>query len=90
LAQQGATQAAGITGAANAQIAGMTGAAGALSGGLQNFALLNMLGTGGTSGLGEGGFYKSRADALAAGGGAPVAYSPPKTPGGYSGFYIQS
>lgn len=90
LAQQGATQAAGITGAANAQIAGMTGAAGALSGGLQNFALLNMLGTGGNPGLGEGGFYKSRADALAAGGGAPVAYSPPQTPGGYSGFYIQS
>jgi hypothetical protein len=90
LGQQGATQAAGITGAANAQIAGGTGAAGALSGGLQNFALLNMLGTGGNPGLGEGGFYKSRADALAAGGGAPVAYSPPTTPGGYSGFYFQS
>jgi hypothetical protein len=55
LAQQGATQAAGITGAANAQIAGMTGAAGALSGGLQNFALLNMLGVGG-GGSGISGF----------------------------------
>lgn len=90
LAQQGATQAAGITGAANAQIAGGTGAAGALSGGLQNFALLNTLGVGGNSGLGQGGFYASQAAATAAGGGAPVAYSAPSGPGGYSGWYIQS
>ena len=90
LAQQGAAQAAGIQGAAAGQVSGITGLAGSLSGGLQNYALLNALGQGSNTGLGQGGFYKSQADAVAAGGGAPVAYSAPSAPGGYSGWYIQS
>lgn len=90
LAQQGAAQAAGIQGAAAGQVSGIAGLAGSLSGGLQNYALLNALGQGSNTGLGQGGFYKSQADAVAAGGGAPVAYSAPSAPGGYSGWYIQS
>jgi hypothetical protein len=54
LAQQGAAQAAGIQGAAAGQAAGVSGFANAISGGLQNYALLNALGTGG-GGLGTGG-----------------------------------
>jgi len=90
LAQQGATQAAGIQAAGAAQASGIANIGNLLSGSAQNFALLNSLGAGSTPGLGQGGFYKTRADAIAAGGGAPVAYSAPSTPGGYSGFYIQS
>lgn len=88
-ASSAAAQAAGIQGAAAGQAAGIGGFANAISGGLQNYALLNALGTGG-GGLGTGGFYKSEAAALSAGGGAPVAYSAPAGPGGSSGWYIQS
>jgi hypothetical protein len=52
LAQQGAAQAAGIQGAAAGQAAGVSGFANAISGGLQNYALLNALGTGGGVGYG--------------------------------------
>ena len=88
-AGKAAAQAAGIQGAAAGQAAGIGGFANAISGGLQNYALLNALGTGG-GGLGTGGFYKTEAAALSAGGGAPVAYSAPAGPGGSSGWYIQS
>lgn len=53
-AGKAAAQAAGIQGAAAGQAAGVSGFANAISGGLQNYALLNMLGTGG-GGLGGGG-----------------------------------
>lgn len=53
LASQGAAQAAGITGAGAAQAAGIGGFGNAISGGFQNYALLNALGGG--SGLGTGG-----------------------------------
>ena len=89
LASQGAAQAAGQVGAAQAFAQGATGAAGAIGSGIQNYMLLNKLGTG-LSGLGTGGFYGSEAAALSAGGGAPVAYSAPAGPGGSSGWYIQS
>ena len=89
LASQGAAQAAGQVGAAQAFAQGATGAAGAIGSGIQNYMLLNKLGTG-SSGLGTGGFYGSEAAALSAGGGAPVAYSAPAGPGGSSGWYIQS
>lgn len=88
-AGKAAAQAAGIQGAAAGQAAGVGGFANAISGGLQNYALLNALGTGG-GGLGTGGFYRTEAAALSAGGGAPVAYSAPTGPGGSSGWYIQS
>ena len=88
-AGKAAAQAAGIQGAAAGQAAGIGGFANAISGGLQNYALLNALGTGG-GGLGTGGFYRTEAAALSAGGGAPVAYSAPTGPGGSSGWYIQS
>ena len=58
LASQGAAQAAGIQGAAAAQVAGIGGIGSALSGGLQNYALMNMLGTGG-GGLGYESFAGS-------------------------------
>lgn len=87
---QAAAQAAGIQGAAAGQVSGISGIGNAISGGLQNYALLNALGQGSNTGLGQGGFYKSQADAVSAGGGAPVAYSAPSAPGGYSGWYIQS
>jgi hypothetical protein len=90
LAQQGATQAAGIQAAGAAQASGIANIGNLLSGSAQNFALLNSLGAGSTPGLGQGGFYKTQAAATAAGGGAPVAYSAPSAPGGYSGWYIQS
>ena len=89
LASQGAAQAAGQVGAAQSFAQGLTGAAGAIGSGIQNYMLLNKLGTG-LSGLGTGGFYSSEAAALSAGGGAPVAYSAPAGPGGSSGWYIQS
>lgn len=89
MAGQAGAQAAGIQGAAAGQAAGVGGFANAISGGLQNYALLNALGTGG-GGLGTGGFYRTEAAALSAGGGAPVAYSAPTAPGGSSGWYIQS
>jgi hypothetical protein len=53
LAQQGAAQAAGIQGAAAGQAAGVSGFANAIGGGLQNYALLNALGSGGV-GYGQG------------------------------------
>lgn len=89
LASQGAARAAGQVGAAQAFAQGLTGATGAIGSGIQNYMLLNALGTG-SSGLGTGGFYGSQAAALSAGGGAPVAYSAPAGPGGSSGWYIQS
>lgn len=58
LASQGAAQAAGIQGAAAGQAAGIGGIGSALSGGLQNYALMNMLGTGG-GGLGYESFAGS-------------------------------
>lgn len=92
LASQGAAQAAGQVGAAQAFAQGLSGVTGTVSGGVQNYMLLNALGSGrtGLSGLGTGGFYGSEAAALSAGGGAPVAYSAPAGPGGSSGWYIQS
>lgn len=51
---QAGAQAAGIQGAAAGQAAGISGFGNAISGGLQNYALLNALGTGG-GGLGGGG-----------------------------------
>lgn len=57
LASQGAAQAAGIMGAGQAQAQGIAGIGSAISGGLQNYALLNMLGSGGggfESGFGSG------------------------------------
>jgi len=89
MASQGAAQAAGIIGSAQAQAQGIMGASNALSGGVQNFALLNMLGSGG-GGLGTGGFYKTAAAATAAGGGAPVAYFGGDSPSAAHGYYIQS
>ena len=89
LSSQGAAQAAGIIGSAQAQAQGIMGASNALSGGVQNFALLNMLGSGG-GGLGTGGFYKTAAEATAAGGGAPVAYFGGDSPSAARGYYIQS
>ena len=47
---QAAAQAAGIQGAAAGQIAGISGFGNAISGGLQNYALLNQLGMGGGGG----------------------------------------
>lgn len=58
LAQQGAARAAGIQGAAAGQAAGVSGFANAIGGGLQNYALLNALGTGG-GGLGYESFAGS-------------------------------
>jgi hypothetical protein len=57
MASQGAAQAAGIIGSAQAQAQGIGGIGNAISGGLQNYALLNMLGSGGggfESGFGSG------------------------------------
>jgi hypothetical protein len=57
MASQGAAQAAGIIGSAQAQAQGIGGIGSAISGGLQNYALLNMLGSGGggfESGFGSG------------------------------------
>lgn len=51
-AGKAAAQAAGIQGAAAGQAAGVSGFANAISGGLQNYALLNALGTGGGVGYG--------------------------------------
>jgi hypothetical protein len=89
LSSQGAAQAAGIMGAGQAQAQGIGGIGSAISGGFQNYALLNMLGSGG-GGLGTGGFYKTAAEATAAGGGAPVAYFGGDSPSAAHGFYIQS
>lgn len=58
LAQQGAARAAGIQGAAAGQAAGVSGFGNAISGGLQNYSLLNALGTGG-GGLGYESFAGS-------------------------------
>lgn len=59
LTSQGAAQAAGITGAGAAQAGGIGGIGSAIGGSLQNYALLNMLGTSGSglggSGIGGGG-----------------------------------
>lgn len=55
---QAGAQAAGIQGAAAGQAAGVSGFANAISGGLQNYALLNALGTGG-GGLGYESFAGS-------------------------------
>lgn len=90
LASQGAAQAAGIMGAGQAQAQGIMGASNAISGGIQNYALLNMLGSGSGGGLGTGGFYKTAAEATAAGGGAPVAYFGGNSPSAARGYYIQS
>jgi hypothetical protein len=54
---QAGAQAAGIQGAAAGQAAGVSGFANAIGGGLQNYALLNMLGTGGGGVGGGGGGY---------------------------------
>jgi hypothetical protein len=89
MASQGAAQAAGIMGAGQAQAQGISGIGSAISGGLQNYALLNTLGSGG-GGLGTGGFYKTAAEATAAGGGAPVAYFGGDSPSAARGYYIQS
>jgi len=89
LASQGAAQAAGIIGAGQAQAQGIGGIGSAISGGLQNYTLLNMLGSGG-GGLGTGGFYKTAEAATAAGGGAPVAYFGGDSPSAAHGYYIQS
>jgi hypothetical protein len=86
---QAGAQAAGIQGAAAGQAAGISGFGNAISGGLQNYALLNTLGSGG-GGLGTGGFYKTAAEATAAGGGAPVAYFGGDSPSAARGYYIQS
>lgn len=88
MASQGAAQAAGIMGAGQAQAQGIGGIGSAISGGFQNYALLNMLGSGG--GLGTGGFYKTAEAATAAGGGAPVAYFGGDSPSAAHGYYIQS
>lgn len=52
---QGQAQAAGIMGAANAQVQGQQGVIGALGGGLQNYMLMNALNKGGTGSLFGGG-----------------------------------
>jgi hypothetical protein len=54
LSSQGAAQAAGIMGAGQAQAQGIGGIGSAISGGLQNYALLNMLGSGGGGGFASG------------------------------------
>jgi hypothetical protein len=54
LSSQGAAQAAGIMGAGQAQAQGISGIGSAISGGLQNYALLNMLGSGGGGGFASG------------------------------------
>jgi hypothetical protein len=59
LASQGAAQAAGQVGAAQAFAQGLSGVTGAIGGGIQNYMLLNALGSGGTGGGlfgGSGGF----------------------------------
>jgi hypothetical protein len=59
LASQGAARAAGQVGAAQAFAQGLSGVTGAIGGGIQNYMLLNALGSGGTGGGlfgGSGGF----------------------------------
>ena len=64
LASQGAARAAGQVGAAQAFAQGLTGATGAISGGVQNYMLLNALGSGGTGGglLGGSGGFGQRSE----------------------------
>jgi hypothetical protein len=88
LAGQGQSQAAGIIGAANAQAQGLGGLSSAVSGGFQNYALMQALNKPSmTSGIGTGGFYGSQAAAQQAYGGAPVQYFAPTAPGGAGGWY---
>lgn len=90
LTQMGAAQAAGITGAANAQIQGLSAASGALSGGVQNYSLLQAANRPTmSSGIGTGGFAGSYQEAQKMYGGAPIAYQPPIGPGAPYGFYPQ-
>ena len=88
---QGAAQAGGIMGAANAQIQGQQGITSAISGGLQNYQLMQALNKPSlTSGIGTGGFYGTQAEAQAAYGGAPVQYFAPTAPGGAGGWFSAS
>jgi hypothetical protein len=91
ITQMGAAQAAGITGAANAQIQGLSAASSALTGGVQNYNLLQAANRPTmSSGIGTGGFAGSYQQAQQMYGGAPVAYQAPAGPGGPGGWYAQS
>lgn len=90
LSAQGASQAAGITGAANAQIQGVAGASSAITGAVQNYGLLQAANRPSmSSGVGTGGFSGSYQEAQSTYGGAPVAYQAPAGPGGPGGWYKQ-
>ena len=88
---QGQAQAAGTIGAANAQAQGLSGAVGALTGGVQNYSLLQAANRPTmSSGIGTGGFAGTYQQAQSMYGGAPLAYSAPEGPGGPGGWYKQS
>ena len=89
---QGAAQAAGIIGGANAQAQGLAGISGGINSGIQNYAMLTAANkpaaTTAFSGIGTGGFYGSEAAASQAYGGAPVNFTAPTAPGGAGGWAI--
>jgi hypothetical protein len=89
---QGQAQAGGIIGAANAQAQGLSGAVGALTGGFQNYQLLQAVNkqNAPASGIGTGGFAGTYQQAQSMYGGAPVAYQTPAGPGAPGGWYAQS
>jgi hypothetical protein len=88
---QGAAQAAGQIGSANAYAQGLGGLANAATSGVQNYQLMQALNKPSlTSGIGTGGFYGTQAEAQAAYGGAPVQYFAPTAPGGAGGWYSAS
>lgn len=88
-ANQGAAQAAGLIGSANAQAQGLGAVSGAIGGGVQNYMLMQQLNKPtATSGLGTGGFYGDYASAQQAyGPGTNVQYQAPVGPGAPGGFY---
>lgn len=88
---QGQAQAAGTIGAANAQAQGLSGAVGALTGGFQNYSLLQAANRPTmSSGIGTGGFAGTYQQAQSMYGGAPVSFQNPEGPGGPGGWYKQS
>jgi hypothetical protein len=89
MSAQGAAQAAGQIGAANAFAQGASGVTGAIGGGLQNYLLMQQLNKPSMlSGLGTGGFYRTQAEAQAAyGPGFDVSFSQAAGPGGAAGWY---
>jgi len=89
---QGAAQAAGTIGAANAQAQGLAGISGSINSGIQNYSMMTAANKPAAttlySGIGTGGFYGSEAAASKAYGGAPVNYTAPTAPGGAGGWAI--